>query len=348
MPKKATTTSIKDDDILADILGELQDKPKEGSATNGTRDGGDKPHKVIAPARIVSNSSKKSDAALAKEYMNSFMNNLKSKETSSKSKDTSDDELLDSILKSKPNEKSKMITPKPIEKKRISTDLTITQESLNTEKPSTSKNKAEGPASSSTSSNKPVIPDDDMDFSCFQDDENQFELEKTLSSASASSSSKKIESPVKPSPKPSIEPTKKSPPVANQEEDIQKLLSNWENICQMDNFEEELTATNSTSSNGTSESTENLRFWYWEAWEDALRRPGEVFLFGRTAEGKSICVRVEKIDRVVYLLPREYVSRFFIIFTSKFLKCDLNKIVQKGIPTAPPKYNCSIKTKNFS
>lgn len=291
MPKKTPATSIKDDDILADILGELEDKPKDGASSNDTSG---KSQKVIAPARIISNSTRKSDAAVAKDYMNSFINNIKMKESSKKTKDNSDDELLDSILKSKPNEKTKNATSiKPAEEKKPQ----ITEENKeNAREPSVPKESVIETEMPSTSS-KPEIPDDDMDFSCLQDDENQFDLEKTMSAPKAEETSVKA----------------KTPP-ATPEEDMQKLLSNWENICQMDNFEEELTA--SATSNGTDalSAHENLRFWYWEAWEDPLRRPGEVFLFGRTQEGKSISVRVEKIDRIVYLLPREYVSTSLISY----------------------------------
>ncbi|KAI8124623.1 DNA polymerase alpha catalytic subunit [Lucilia cuprina] len=240
--------------------------------------------------------------------MNNFMNNIKMKETANKAKDkeNSDDELLDSILKSKPNDKVKTVVAKPIEKENETGNV----KENNERKSKTKENSTE--REEVTSAEKLEIPDDDMDFSCLQDDENQFELEKTLSSASTATT--KDKSPTKSSVKgttttasPSSAATsaKKSTPI-DQEEDIQNLLSNWESICQMDNFEEELTASTATSSEANGDSTENLRFWYWEAWEDSVRRPGEIFLFGRTADGKSICVRVEKIDRVVYLLPREY------------------------------------------
>lgn len=288
VPKKAAAASIKDDDILNDILGELEDKPKESSTSNEAA----KSQKVIAPARIVTN-TRKSDAAVAKEYMNSFINNINMKESSKKSKENSDDELLDSILKSKPKEKAKAptattpaVAAKPTEPKE---PQPREENKENAREPSIPK-EVEAPKTSSSSS-EPVIPDDDMDFSCLQDDENQFDLEKTLGAT------KKVESPVKP-----------KAPLVTPEEDMQKLLNNWENICQMDDFNEELTATSATNGTDVLSGQENLRFWYWEAWEDPLRRPGEVFLFGRTQEGKSISVRVEKIDRVIYLLPREYVS----------------------------------------
>lgn len=294
MPKKTSATTIKDDHILADILGELQDKPIEGaSSSNGVAD---KSQKVIAPARIVSNHTKKSDAAVAKEYMNSFMNNIKMKESSKKARDkeNSDDELLDSLLKSKHSETNKPHEVKSVDVKNQDTkveDKENTKDHLIIQSASLS----EETETASVLSHIAEAPDDDMDFSCLQDDENQFEIEKN----SLSSSAKKSDN-----------STSKTS-IAHPKEDMQKLLSNWENICQMDNFEEELKSCPNSIAPNTDESltaNENLRFWYWEAWEDSLRRPGEVFLFGRTMEGKSICVRVENIERVIYLLPREYVS----------------------------------------
>lgn len=59
----------------------------------------------------------------------------------------------------------------------------------------------------------------------------------------------------------------------------------------------------------------SVRFWLWDAWEDAAKRPGQIFLFGKiAAPGKpageyvTACIKVEHIDRCLYLLPREYVS----------------------------------------
>ncbi|XP_055377504.1 DNA polymerase alpha catalytic subunit isoform X2 [Condylostylus longicornis] len=94
------------------------------------------------------------------------------------------------------------------------------------------------------------------------------------------------------------------------EKELKELLSNWENACK---FEE----TPETSDNKTDDiiweklDKTSLRFWYWDAWEDFVKRPGEVFLFGKVSlEDKtkynSICVHVGNIERVLYLLPREY------------------------------------------
>lgn len=59
--------------------------------------------------------------------------------------------------------------------------------------------------------------------------------------------------------------------------------------------------------------TETTKFYYLDAWTDYLNRPGEIFLFGKVeVPGKnktynSICVRVENVNRHLFLLPRTHV-----------------------------------------
>jgi DNA polymerase alpha subunit A len=67
---------------------------------------------------------------------------------------------------------------------------------------------------------------------------------------------------------------------------------------------------------------ETMSFYYWDAWADPIKRPGEIFLFGKveapgsgknSTEYKSICVHVENVDKCLYLLPRTHVSCFDIV-----------------------------------
>lgn len=55
--------------------------------------------------------------------------------------------------------------------------------------------------------------------------------------------------------------------------------------------------------------------WFWDAWEDHIKAPGQLYLFGKVAiegrtpvEYKSACVKIENVERCMYLLPREYVK----------------------------------------
>ena len=56
-----------------------------------------------------------------------------------------------------------------------------------------------------------------------------------------------------------------------------------------------------------------FRFFWWDAFEDSLKQPGVVFLFGRTYHEKtksfiSCCVAVRNIERRIFFLPRVTVS----------------------------------------
>jgi len=155
IPKKADAkNSVKDDDILADLLGEIKEEAT-GEATNATP----KQQKVIAPAKIVA-ATRKSDAAAAKEYMNSFLSNIKMQEQQRKKAEAgSDDEMLERILQPKATGLSN--------KKATVTVANIKQEKL-LETDEQSK-KAEDRA-------EPEFCDNDLDFSCLDDDENQFEV----------------------------------------------------------------------------------------------------------------------------------------------------------------------------
>ncbi|XP_017466607.1 PREDICTED: DNA polymerase alpha catalytic subunit [Rhagoletis zephyria] len=326
VPKKTKVTSLAEDNILADILGEMHGNPKS-STSNGIKNASETEVKstgVIAPARIVSKSTRKSDAALAKEYMNSFINNIKMSEPVKKPEEASDDELLDRILKPKQTVANKKSVEKPKVKDekaeaanqsevQVASKKSVGKPRFTDEK-TTATEQSEKPvafkkASVVVTAEKPVehkklekivektaplketktpeadFPDDDMDFSCLQSEENRFDKVESVSKKNAV---KKL----------TLAPAKDA-------DDLQNLLSNWEQICQMDNFEAESAKSESNASMGTS-APDTLKFWYWEAWEDPNKCPGEVFLFGRTAENKSICVRVEKIDRILYLLPRKY------------------------------------------
>ncbi|XP_016961168.1 DNA polymerase alpha catalytic subunit [Drosophila biarmipes] len=276
VPKKADIkNSVKDDDILADILGEIKEEPAETS---------EKVEKVIAPAKIAV-ASRKSDAAAAKEYMNSFLNNIKVQEQERKKAEASSDhEMLERILKPKapvPNTKVAFFSAPPIKKEPLP-EKTPAKESK------------EDPFS-----------DNDMDFSCLDDDENQFDVEEQPKEkdAQAKTSAEKTTQ-LKEAEKVSSKKNLNSSPKESEPEDMSKLLNNWESICQMDDDFEKSVITAEQESPISSE--KQLRFWYWEAWEDPIKLPGEVFLFGRTADGKSVCVRVQNINRVLYLLPRQF------------------------------------------
>ncbi|KAG5673797.1 hypothetical protein PVAND_003814 [Polypedilum vanderplanki] len=61
--------------------------------------------------------------------------------------------------------------------------------------------------------------------------------------------------------------------------------------------------------------TETTKFYYLDAWTDIINRPGEIYLFGKVqVPGEdtynSICVRIENVNRHLFLLPRTHVYDF--------------------------------------
>lgn len=55
-----------------------------------------------------------------------------------------------------------------------------------------------------------------------------------------------------------------------------------------------------------------LRIFWWDAYEDWIKQPGVVYLFGKVwiesaKTHVSCCVTVKNIERRIYLLPREKV-----------------------------------------
>lgn len=155
--------------------------------------------------------------------------------------------------------------------------------------------------------------DDDMDFSILDDEENQFN-EQNVAEAAAAATSASVEA--------SADKAKqiKEELMKKENETYAKLLSNWENndAIAADADDELLgsfdvdAAQAMVTSNVDGNSA--LKFWYWDAYEDPIKLPGKLFLFGKMVsdknpkEYKSVCVTVENVNRCLYVLPRKYVS----------------------------------------
>lgn len=142
--------------------------------------------------------------------------------------------------------------------------------------------------------NVSLLPDeDDMDFSMLEDEENQFEFNE-------STTHKKDDSIMK----------AKQKEIEN--ENYANVLSNWEQNCDaITDDDDELLGSIDVD---IVEKQTTINFWYWDAYEDPIKLPGKVFLFGRmpvennTKEYKSVCVTIENVQRCLYVLPRKYVS----------------------------------------
>lgn len=138
---------------------------------------------------------------------------------------------------------------------------------------------------------------DDMDYSILEDDENQFNMTETQQTV-----------------------VKATEIIKKETENYKNLLSNWENICNTENDDDdqllgsidEATATQQMPN--SIDGKTSMKFWFWDAWEEPVKFPGKVFLFGKVQseqnpnEYKSVCVTIENVERCLYVLPREEVS----------------------------------------
>lgn len=184
------------------------------------------------------------------------------------------------------------VEPKSVEKKPHAVQEIVEAEAVNT----ISEDSDLAPVESYT---------DDMDFSILEDDENQF----TSDNVKAEQLKKEI--------------------AAKELQNYESILSNWESIGNNENVdldEDALLGTIDADALAlTDDSGSNkkvLKFWFWDAWEDPIKFPGKVFLFGRAPiennpkEFRSVCVTIENVERNLYVLPRRFVS-FEIVFFSR-------------------------------
>lgn len=109
------------------------------------------------------------------------------------------------------------------------------------------------------------------------------------------------------------EPKKESP----KEKELKPLTSNWSEQG-MDNQVTASVQTDGQLPLQTSENGEKILKFYWlDAWEDRFVKPGVVYLFGKVhlnpsnkkAGYISCCLVVKNVNRQLFLLPREYVSK---------------------------------------
>jgi hypothetical protein len=80
---------------------------------------------------------------------------------------------------------------------------------------------------------------------------------------------------------------------------------------------EEKSLTLPTTVNAAGEKV--FRFFWWDAFEDPYKHPGQVYLFGKVYVASlndyvSCSVSIKNIPRRIYLLPREFVSFLNLIY----------------------------------
>lgn len=201
--KKETSVKLDEDDILSGILDELDtSKPKSSEEQQ-------------------KNSKTNDESRMFQEYLKNFTRNVKKPSLAKKVDDTSDDEMLDRIMKPVKKVTSLPATSVPVQKN--GTELVSTKVSTRTKSTDEFNDDDYVFDVATAASPHPVTESDDVeiptvenidhaaeaDFSMLDDDENQFEIDKIISKAAESVCK----------------------PVANVEStNFDELFSNWENF----------------------------------------------------------------------------------------------------------------------
>lgn len=307
--KSDSAPKLAEDDILSDILGEM-DTADNVSAGGSTL----RPNPISALRR----SSK--DGNSEKKRVSQFLQGFTANSAAAKS----DDALIDEMMR-KQKPKTPAATSSAVDVKPTAAELSKANRAA------LLKPKVEPASTTAKSGNAdldemdPLAFDDpmpipssaasaddaaDIDFSILDDDENQFEVATSSDKSSVNTATTAAHKPGK------IEPAA-APAVADDTESYDKLLQHWENTCNMKDMADEFADAGADDAADFGDSSTPVRFWFWDAWEDPYKKPGQIYLFGKIAvegksppEFKSACIKVENIERCLYLLPREFVSAF--------------------------------------
>uniref|UniRef100_A0A1B0GK25 DNA polymerase n=1 Tax=Lutzomyia longipalpis TaxID=7200 RepID=A0A1B0GK25_LUTLO len=275
VPKKSHTATLGDDSILSEILGEIDGSKKDATETVSS---------AVKKLPVTKQSEK--DAALTKEYMRSFNSKIKRKEPPKEDADGSDDELLDRIAKQTMEKKSNVVEQKEAPKAIFVEPKPIQKEQKTSEAPGIEKRDKEKEPEKQNEANK------DENLAALLEDSEDFALalvdEQTPSRNSAKEKIQAMSS--------------------------DKITMNWEAVMQMnDDNDIDFTAFEKADpENAATNDESEKKIWFWDAWEDPMKRPGQLFLFGRIAADKSnenfksITVHIQSVDRKLYLLPRQY------------------------------------------
>ncbi|XP_321134.6 DNA polymerase alpha catalytic subunit [Anopheles gambiae] len=319
--EQAPKTKVEDDDALADILGEIKSEnggagEADGSSENGP--GSSSGRKEIRPLqRATKTAPVKPKELTAEEEMKRYMANLsknlkRSEKKAAVVEEDSDEEMLKNLMaesEGKPAGKKppatqttatliKQEAPQPaVVAAATSAPPTIKQEPMTQPEPRTEEVKelvkAEPPSQEQLGGTVESHFLDDMD----DDFAEMANVGEQVEGGPKKADDKKAEP-------------------AEQEEEIPKnLLNAWDSIFSgiEDGGKKGGTETGETGVEASGEaecSTETMKFWFWDAWNDPNKCQGELYLFGRISAGngrdfQSICVHVQNVDRCMYLLARE-------------------------------------------
>uniref|UniRef100_A0A182QH19 DNA polymerase n=1 Tax=Anopheles farauti TaxID=69004 RepID=A0A182QH19_9DIPT len=291
--EQASKAKVEDDDALADILGEIKSS-EEGESGTSNGASGTFSKKEIRPL-VMQPVPAKPKPLTAEEEMKRYMANLSKslKRTEKKAAvergEDSDEEMLKNVIA---ESEGKAVSKKPPVVRKIAQEVAaevappIVKQEPMTQPVSDPEEAVAVKIEQPTQTVESNLLDDDMD--------DDFAIVGSAGEVAQPKEERKIK------------------PSEREEEAIpQNLLNGWDSIFSgmVDAAVEAPDAADITPNE--SSSTETMRFWFWDAWNDPNRCQSELYLFGRVAvPGKrgayqSICVHVQNVDRCMYLLARE-------------------------------------------
>lgn len=301
------TVNLENDDILADILGEINEvKPKPIGQSNGS-------HSSMNGTKLLLNRKKNSDDIVAKQYMQSFSNNSTTKKSATpitkSNGNTSDDELLNSIIQksaAKPTPKLKATIP-AVEKtviKSLAIEKELNKRETIQSAPDIVKetiSEAEMKEIEKSITNEMFEPFVNETPAAPLEDDDLANLDfSIIDEAEAESARSVVETPEN--------------LAHNKLEELSDkfFLTGWNNARPTGDLNQSIDTRDADDTRVDLSEKSDMKFWYWDAWEDASIRPGEICLFGRMLNDKismdpqSVCVHVKNIEKCLFLLPREH------------------------------------------
>ncbi|XP_065095411.1 DNA polymerase alpha catalytic subunit [Ochlerotatus camptorhynchus] len=276
--EREAKVNIADDDVLADILGEI----------NSEKDGGQKESAVsqakeIRPLKVIPKPKPVDKDEEMRKYMENFSKNIK--KTEKVEEPDSDEEMLNRVLK-----QSTSVSKPKVAAPVVRNDAPKVVKEASPVKPiSKLEIKPEPPRAEET------------EFSQLGNDFLDDDFDLTGAEAETQVTQRRPMSPVKQEAKEEVKT------------DSEKLLSGWENICVSELDDDMMAEMDTSISEGTSstDGDETVRFWFWDAWTDPGKCQGEIYIFGKMATGnkqnefQSVCIHVQNVDRCMYMLARE-------------------------------------------